>query len=66
LCKRLNQILKLEEERAKALKKTDQRQHKSRNILIKVQHFFFQKGEFVLLWNKAKEKPSTHTNFEAL
>jgi hypothetical protein len=26
----------------------------------------FQKGELVLLWNKAKEKPSMHTKFEAL
>jgi hypothetical protein len=26
----------------------------------------FQKGELVLLWNKAKEKPSIHTKFEAL
>jgi hypothetical protein len=26
----------------------------------------FQKGELVLLWNKAKEKPFMHTKFEAL
>jgi hypothetical protein len=26
----------------------------------------FQKGELVLLWNKAKEKSSMHTKFEAL
>jgi hypothetical protein len=26
----------------------------------------FQKGELVLLWNKAKEKPSMHTKFKAL
>jgi hypothetical protein len=26
----------------------------------------FQKGELVLLWNKAKENPSMHTKFEAL
>jgi len=26
----------------------------------------FQKGKLVLLWNKAKEKPSLHTKFEAL
>jgi hypothetical protein len=27
---------------------------------------YFQKGQLVLLWNKAKEKPSLHTKFEAL
>jgi len=26
----------------------------------------FQKGQLVLLWNKEKEKPSLHTEFEAL
>jgi hypothetical protein len=26
----------------------------------------FQKGELVLLWNKAKENPSMHMKFEAL
>jgi hypothetical protein len=26
----------------------------------------FQKGELVLLWNKAEEKSSMHTKFEAL
>jgi hypothetical protein len=27
---------------------------------------YFQKYQLVLLWNKAKEKPSFHTKFEAL
>jgi hypothetical protein len=26
----------------------------------------FQKGKLVLLWNKAKEKPSLHTKFEKI
>jgi hypothetical protein len=57
----------LEEERSKALNQTSQRQQS-------VKIYFdqsttvnnFQKGELVLLWNKAKEKPSMHTKFEAL
>jgi hypothetical protein len=65
--RRINQLLKLEEERRKALNQTSQRQQS-----IKI--YFdqsttvnnFQKGELVLLWNKAKEKPSMHTKFEAL
>jgi len=65
--RRINQLLKLEEERSKALNQTSQRQQ---SIKIYFHHSTtiknFQKGELVLLWNKSKEKPSMHTKFEAL
>jgi hypothetical protein len=59
--------LKLEEERSKSLSRTSQRQQSikkyfDQNVTIKN----FQKGELVLLWNKAKEKPSMYTKFGAL
>jgi hypothetical protein len=64
--KRMNQLLKSEEERSEALYKTSQRQqcikkHFDQSTTIKN----FHRGELVLLWNKAKEKPSMHTKFEA-
>jgi hypothetical protein len=65
--KRLNQLLKLEEERSEALHRTSQRQQSVKKYFDQsatVKNF--QKGELVLLWNKAKEKPSMHTKFEAL
>jgi hypothetical protein len=60
-------LLKLEEEQSKALNRTSQRQQSikiyfDQSATVKN----FQKGELVLLWNKAKEKPSMHTKFEAL
>jgi hypothetical protein len=59
---RFNQLLKLEEEQSKDLNRTSERQQSIKiyfdhNATIKN----FQKGELVLLWNKAKEKPSMHT-----
>jgi hypothetical protein len=67
LHRRLNQILKLEEEQVEALKKIDQRQHNVKKYFDQSATIKnFQKGELVLLWNKAKEKPSMHTKFEAL
>jgi hypothetical protein len=62
--KRLNQLLKLEEEKNEALYKTSQRQQNIKTYFDKSATINnFQKGELVLLWNKAKEKPSTHTKF---
>jgi hypothetical protein len=57
----------LEEERRKALNRTSQRKQRvkiyfDQSTTVKN----FQKGELVLLWNKAKEKPSMHTKFKAL
>jgi hypothetical protein len=65
--RRINQLLKLEEERSKALNLTCKRKNiiniyfDQRTIVKK-----FHKGELVLLWNKAMEKSSMHTNFEEL
>jgi hypothetical protein len=57
----------LEEERRKALNRTSQRQESIKIYFDKRKTVNnFQKGELVLLWNKAKEKLSMHTNFEAL
>ena len=52
--KRVNQLFKLEEERSKSMNKTSQRQQSikiyfDQNTTIKK----IQKGELVLLWNKA-------------
>jgi hypothetical protein len=62
-----NQLIQLEEQRTQAF--TDMRR---RQEIVK-KHFdqsttfkYFQKDQLVLLWNKAKEKPSFHTKFEAL
>lgn len=67
LQRRYDQLLLLKEKQREALKKMSQRKH-----TIKI-HFDqsattkgFQKGQLALLWNKAKEKPSLHTNFEVL
>jgi hypothetical protein len=65
--RRINQLLKLEEERSKALNQTSQRQKSIKIYFYKTTTVkTFQKGELVLLWNKSKEKPSMHTKFEAL
>jgi hypothetical protein len=57
----------LEEQRAKALNKMKQRKQSVKRYFDQGTTMkFFQKGELVLLWNKAKEKPSMHTKFEAL
>jgi hypothetical protein len=59
--------LKLEEERSKALNQTSQRQQSIKKYFDQSTTVNdFQKGELVLLWNKAKEKPSMHIKFEAL
>jgi hypothetical protein len=64
---RINQLLKLEEERRKALNQTSQRQQiVKKNFDQSITMKNFQKGESVLLWNKAKENPSMHTKFESL
>jgi hypothetical protein len=65
--RRINQLLKLEEERRKALNQTSQRQQSVKRYFDQSTTMKnFQKGELVLLWNKAKEKSSMHTKFEAL
>jgi hypothetical protein len=65
--RRINQLLKLEEERSKALNRTSQRQQSIKRYFDQSKTVNnFQKGDLVLLWNKAKEKLSMHTKFEAL
>ena len=60
-------MLKLEEERSKALNRTSQRQQSIKRYFDQSTTIKnFQNGEQVLLWNKAKEKLSIHTKFEAL
>jgi hypothetical protein len=57
----------LEEERRKSLNRTSQRKKSVKRYFDQSTTIKnFQKGEQVLLWNKAKEKPSIHTKFEAL
>jgi len=67
LQKRLNKLLKLEEEQSEALYKITQRQQNIKKYFDQSETLKkFQRGELVLLWNKEKEKPSMHTKFEAL
>jgi hypothetical protein len=64
---RLNQLLILEEERSEALHRTSQRQQNVKIYFNQSESVKkIQKGELVLVWNKAKEKSSMHTKFEAL
>jgi hypothetical protein len=61
------QLMQLEEKRAHAMlniqrKKEAVKKYFDQSATIKD----FHKGQFVLLWNKAKEKPSLHSNFDAL
>jgi hypothetical protein len=65
--KRINQLLKLEEERSKSLNRTSQRQQIVKKYFDQSTTMKnFQKGELVLHWNKSKENQSMHTKFEAL
>jgi hypothetical protein len=64
---RYNQLIKVEEQQVKALNKIKQRQQIVKRYFDQGTTMkFFQKGELVLLWNKAKEKPSMHTKFESV
>ena len=65
--RRTNQLLKLEEEQSKVVIQTFQRQQSIKRYFDQSETVNnFQKGELVLLWNKAKEKPSMHTKLEPL
>jgi hypothetical protein len=65
--KRINQLLKLEEERSKALNRTSQRQQIIKKYFDQSTNTKnLQKGELVLLWNKGRENPSMHMKFEAI
>jgi hypothetical protein len=65
--KRINKLINLEEEQRKSLNQASQRQHIIKKYFYKITTMKnFQKGEFVFLWNKAKENPSMQTNLEAL
>jgi hypothetical protein len=65
--RRINHLLKLEEEQSMSLNRTTQRQQSIKRYFDQSANVNnFQKGELVLLWNKAKEKPSMHTKFKAL
>jgi hypothetical protein len=60
-------LLKLEEERRKDLNQTSQRKQSIKMYFDQSTTINnLQKGEMVLLKNKAKENMSMHTNFEAL
>jgi hypothetical protein len=59
--------MKLEDKQAEALNKMNQRQQIIKKYFEKSKTMKkFQKGQLVLQWNKAKEKPSMFTNFKAL
>jgi hypothetical protein len=64
---RFYQLMQLEEQREQALINIQKRQevvkkYFDRGATVKD----FHKDQFVLLWNKAKEKPSLHSKFDAL
>jgi hypothetical protein len=64
--RRINQLLKLEEEQRKSLNRTSQGQESIKIYFDQITTVNnFHKGELVLLWNKAKEKQSMPTKFEA-
>jgi hypothetical protein len=67
LQRRYNQLMHMEEQRNEALRKINQRQQSIKRYFDQSASVkYFQKGQLVLLWNKAKEKSSLHTKFEAL
>jgi hypothetical protein len=67
LQKILNQFLRLEEERSESLQKISPRQYNFKRYFDESATIKkIKKGKLVLFWNKAKEKPSMHTKFEAL
>jgi hypothetical protein len=64
---RFHQLMQLEEQREHALTNIQKRQevvkkYFDRSATVKD----LCKDQFVLLWNKAKEKPSLHSKFDAL
>jgi hypothetical protein len=65
--RRYNELLQLEEQREQAILAINKRQEAVKKYFDKsTTSKDFQKDQLVLLWNKAKEKPSFHTKFEAL
>jgi hypothetical protein len=65
--RRINQLMKLEEEGSKALNQTSHMQQSIKRYFDQRKTLNnFQKGELVLLHNKAKDKSYMHTKFEAL
>jgi hypothetical protein len=62
-----HELLQLEEQREQAIMAMNKRQQVVKRYFDKrTTSKYFQKDQLVLLWNKAKEKPSFHTKFEAL
>ena len=59
--------MQLEEQRGKEITAVEKRQEVSKRIFDqKVTLKKFVKDQYVLLWNKAREKTSMHNKFEAL
>lgn len=59
--------MQLEEQREKAVISIQKRQEASKiHFDEKVTLKYFVKDQYVLSWNKAKDKPSIHTKFEDL
>jgi hypothetical protein len=62
-----NDLLQLEEWREQAILAMNKRQETIKKYFDKSTNSKdFQKDQFILLWNKEKEKPSFHTKFESL
>jgi hypothetical protein len=67
LQKRYHKLLQLEEQREQVMLAIKRRQQVVKKYFDEsTTSKDFKKDQLVLLWNKAKEKPSFHTRFEAL
>jgi hypothetical protein len=64
---RIDQLIELDESKRHAFDQMARNQDKSKEAFgYKTRQRDFEEGDLVLMWDKMKEKPSMHTNFDSL